>query len=198
MKDADRRAIILSKLYDERHVRSWISVPFDTTKSTEEQIIETNICDQLSQYGLIEWKGLVGSPVGMAKITARGVDVVEGSSKAPIAINIDARRISVSGSANVQIGDGNHTMNAADTRVTSGNFDVLRDRLQELGIVQPDIEELRKAIEAERDDGKPLTFKGRIGHWVAEQTAKAAGGALTLGVEQVTPALIETIKSFFS
>jgi hypothetical protein len=42
----------------------------------------------------------------MAHITGRGVDVVEGSTTAPIAISID-RRISVSGSTHVQIGDGN-------------------------------------------------------------------------------------------
>lgn len=107
MKDADRRAVILQRLYSERHVRSWVVFPLDPNASQEEQIIAANICGQLRDAGLIEWKSVsTGQPQGMAHITGRGVDVVEGSTTAPIAISID-RRISVSGSTHVQIGDGN-------------------------------------------------------------------------------------------
>ena len=197
MKDADRRAIILSKLYEERHSKSWIRIPIEDTRTQEEQVVEANICDQLSQVGLIEWKGHIGMAAGMAKITARGIDVIEGTAKPPIAITVDARQISISGSANVQVGDGSHTMHAANTRVAQGDFEGLRSRLQKLGISDSDIEELRERIEADKAEGKPLGFKGRVGHWVAEQTSKAASGAIALGIEKVTPELIDTIKSFF-
>jgi hypothetical protein len=36
-----------------------------------------------------------------------------------------------------------------------------------------------------------------VGAWVAEQTGRAATGAFQLGMEQLTPALIEAIKSCF-
>jgi hypothetical protein len=198
MKDADRRAIILSKPYESRHSKSWIRIPIEDTVTLEEQIVEANICDQLSQVGLIEWKSLPGTATGMVKITAHGIDVVEGTAKSPIAITVDARKISISGSANVQVGDGSLTMHAANTRVARGDFEGLRSRLQDLGISDADIAELRKLIEADKAEGNSLSFKGRVGHWVAEQTSKAASGAIALGLENVTPQLIDTIKSFFT
>lgn len=160
-------------------------------------MIEGNICDQLSQVGLVEWKGLIGNATGMAKITAHGIDVIEGTAKAPIAVSIDARHISISSSANVQVGDGNNRMHSVNTRVVEGNFEALRSRLQELGISETDIDDLQKSIEANSAEGKPLAFKGRIGNWVAEQTSKAAAGAFALGVEKLTPELIDAVKSFF-
>ncbi|MGP0059953.1 MAG: hypothetical protein ACLPID_11775 [Beijerinckiaceae bacterium] len=107
IKDSDRRAIVLQKFYDERHSKGWGGLPVAPAASKEEQIITANICQQLSQNGLIEWKGLGGEPVGMGRITARGIDVIEGNAIAPIAITIDSRQFSVHGSSNVQIGDGN-------------------------------------------------------------------------------------------
>jgi hypothetical protein len=43
----------------------------------------------------------------MGKITAHGVDVIEGTARAPITITLHDRRISVSESSNVQIGNSN-------------------------------------------------------------------------------------------
>jgi hypothetical protein len=107
LKDADRRAVILRKFYDERHIRSWVGFPVDPNVSPEERLIIANICCQLHDGGLIEWKTPArGLPEGMGRITNLGVDVVEGNTSAPIAISID-RRISVSGSTHVQIGDSN-------------------------------------------------------------------------------------------
>jgi hypothetical protein len=107
VKDADRRAVILQRFYDERHVRSWVAFPAEASATHEERVITSNICDQLHQGGLIELRRpLQGEPGGMARITNLGVDVIEGNTKAPIAISID-RSISVSGSTLVQIGDGN-------------------------------------------------------------------------------------------
>jgi hypothetical protein len=48
----------------------------------------------------------MGMPEGMGKITANGVDVIEGNVTAPIAISID-KLISISGSMGVQIGERN-------------------------------------------------------------------------------------------
>ena len=56
IKDADRRAVILQRLYDERHLRGWTVFPLPETSSEEEAIIDSNICVQLRQAGLIEWR----------------------------------------------------------------------------------------------------------------------------------------------
>jgi hypothetical protein len=108
VKDADRRAVVLQKFYDERHVKNWVWFPAEVNATPEEKIITSNIIDQLHQSGLIDVKRpLQGEPEGMGRITSLGVDVIEGNTKAPITISID-RSISVSGSTNVQIGDATH------------------------------------------------------------------------------------------
>lgn len=60
IKDADRRALILQRLYDERHVGSWTDFPLPEIVSLEEDKIIDNICTQLQQAGLIEWKTVSG------------------------------------------------------------------------------------------------------------------------------------------
>jgi hypothetical protein len=105
-RDADRRAIILQRLYDQRHHSDgFIPVP-ENGGSPEERITAVNIARQLSQNGLIDWKELSGAGMGMARITAQGVDIVEGTRASPITIAIN-RSINIHGSTNVQVGEGN-------------------------------------------------------------------------------------------
>jgi hypothetical protein len=109
VKDADRRAVILQRFYDERHIRGWVRMPVEPGASHDDRLIAGNICQQLREHGLIEWKGTMGSgsPDGMGRITAIGVDVVEGNTTAPIAISIDKRTYSISNAAGVVFGDHN-------------------------------------------------------------------------------------------
>ena len=110
MKDADRRAMILQRFYDERHNSrdGWVKIPLDPTASQEEQKIIYNICGQLHQNALIEWKGNSrGTSDGLGKITARGIDVLEGNATSPLAITIDKRTYSISNAAGVVFGDHN-------------------------------------------------------------------------------------------
>ena len=82
-------------------------MPVDPNASSEERLVAYNICRNLSEYHLIEWQASMGSgPDGMGRITASGIDVVEGNAKAPIAITID-KRVTVTGSFGTVIGDGN-------------------------------------------------------------------------------------------
>jgi len=86
-KDADRRAILLRLFYQQRHDRSWVAIPSDPTASQQEQIIEANICRQLRDNRLIEFKQPAeGMPQGMGRITALGIDVMEGTAQPSIAI----------------------------------------------------------------------------------------------------------------
>ena len=97
------------KFYEARHVKSgFISLPVDPSASEEERFIAANICRQLGESGLIDWKGSLGPGIdGAGRITSRGIDVIEGNAPPPIAITIESRQISVHGSSNVQIGAGN-------------------------------------------------------------------------------------------
>lgn len=67
------------------------------------------ICDQLAEKSLIHWRRAGGRLAhGAGKITAFGVDVIDGNIESPIAIRLDlSQSYSVTDSTGVQIGQGN-------------------------------------------------------------------------------------------
>jgi hypothetical protein len=115
MKDNELRGLLLREYYNKRDLGwfQWAGTDFDPAPigfSTSEQFLR--ICDQLGEHGLIDWKpfsGGSGNTVGgIGRISASGVDVIEGNRQSPIAIALDqSRHISVTQSNHVQIGDGN-------------------------------------------------------------------------------------------
>jgi hypothetical protein len=56
MKDSDRRAIVLQAFYDRRHTHAWTELPVDVSAPAAEKITVSNICAQLAEHGLVEWK----------------------------------------------------------------------------------------------------------------------------------------------
>lgn len=115
MKDNELRGIVLTKYYDRRRDGwiQWKSEDFSDVKEdfTAEDLFR--VCDQLAEYCLIDWKPLQdhkGLTVnGVGKIAAAGVDVVEGTVKPPVSINLDysQHNVSITSSSNVQVGSGN-------------------------------------------------------------------------------------------
>ena len=106
MTDTELRSILLARLYHNRS-DDWTIIGMNSFSSPEMRE-EIRIAEQLKQYGLIEFKIMNRHLGGNAKITARGVDVIEGNATSPIAINIDKRQtINISGSSGFQIGDHN-------------------------------------------------------------------------------------------
>lgn len=114
MNDKELRGIVLKRFYERRREndRSLIVLTendFDETIGRNEVI---SICGQLAEKGLIDsWQKNMqggGPQYGHGRISAFGVDVIEGSATSPMAITIDqSRHITVSASQNVQIGDSN-------------------------------------------------------------------------------------------
>ena len=110
MKDGEARGIILERFYDARHKIDWLSLEALRTHVVMDHTQLPNVCEQLSQHGLIDFKpvrGPGGIVAGMGRITASGVDVIEGNSVAPIAITFHDQSVSVTGSTHVQIGNSN-------------------------------------------------------------------------------------------
>lgn len=93
-------------MYDSRHTQGWLAVPGNVNVPGISAQTLANVCEQLSQKGLIVWKSLAGLAEGRAQITADGVDVAEGTTHPPFAITID-RSISLQNASHVQIGSGN-------------------------------------------------------------------------------------------
>ncbi|MBE2257322.1 MAG: hypothetical protein IAE88_00595 [Rhodobacteraceae bacterium] len=110
MKDTQLRGIILGKYYEHRRSRFLTLKPedFDPPIAIEDILA---ISDQLGQHGLIEWKALEsydGIEAGLGKITAFGIDVVEGEATPDIKVEfVQNKAITVTGSSNVVVGDHN-------------------------------------------------------------------------------------------
>lgn len=113
MRDDHARGLVLQSLYEIRHEKDHLRVPEELAipgmpmndRATLKML--GNIAKQLAEKGLIEFHPVIDPHyyTGHASITAFGVDVVEGSSRPPIAIVID-QSIEIHGSSQVQIGDG--------------------------------------------------------------------------------------------
>ncbi len=112
MKDGDLRGIVLEKFYEVRNQQPSFVNPLgfselSSIESDHNRLL--NVCGQLGEHGLIHWKSLNTNTTvgGMGRISASGVDVIEGTARAPITVTLHDHRISVTESTNVQIGDSN-------------------------------------------------------------------------------------------
>jgi hypothetical protein len=111
MKDNDLSGMVLQRFYDLRHEQSGVQLDDVRIPGEGMERVTSNICKQLSDHGLIHWDSHNSlddtSFGGIGDITASGVDVIEGSTRAPIAITLHDQSVSVHGSSNVQIGQRN-------------------------------------------------------------------------------------------
>jgi hypothetical protein len=127
MKDQEARGIVLKRLYDIREAKQPAELGnFDDTGLAPETV--TRMLEQLAHHGLIEWNphkaglnSLTKYLAVMARISAYGVDVIEGEAKPPIAINIDAS-VNVHGSQGVQIGGSGNVQNVSLTLERPNNY----------------------------------------------------------------------------
>lgn len=108
MKENELRVIVLKKFYENR-LNGYYEPTVEELKIDISQEHIFNICEQLKQKKLIEWKALchyMGQvAVGQGKITAFGIDVIEGTQTSPY---INMTSISISDSTNVIVGDNNN------------------------------------------------------------------------------------------
>lgn len=107
MTDTKLRGLVLRAFYERRISRapqspetSWLG---EETTSSELY----RICKQLGEHGLINWSPFIGDG-GVGKITAHGVDVIEGQRQSDIAVQlVHNYTTNISGSKNVIVGDHN-------------------------------------------------------------------------------------------
>ncbi|MGY3589027.1 hypothetical protein ACVIGB_002018 [Bradyrhizobium sp. USDA 4341] len=116
MKDSEARGIVLKKMYDLRETKDRLELPDFADTGLEVDKVG-RVLEQLAEKGLIQWNprrssmtSAVRYMVIMAKISAFGVDVVEGDAAPPMAITIDSS-INVHASQGVQIGGHGNIQN---------------------------------------------------------------------------------------
>lgn len=191
MKDGDLRGIILEKFYEVRNLQpSWVNplgLPgLGLMEPDRNRLL--NICEQLGEHGLIHWKSLntMNTVGGMGKISASGVDVVEGTARAPITVFLHDHSISVTGSSNVQIGDSN----IQDVRVQTDSHDLARlvtgltEHLDELNL---------EALQKERAQAQIAALRVELSGGEPDPAiVKQAGGTLRSITEGAIGSLLAT------
>ena len=111
MKDGELRGIVLEKFYELRNRPDMVNVPSlpEMVALDSDPYRLVRICEHLGEKALIEWESVNShsSVGGFGKITAYGVDVIEGTTQPPFTMALHDHRISISHSSNVQIGNSN-------------------------------------------------------------------------------------------
>ena len=109
MKDTQLRGLVLQVFYERRRESWFLPKQSDIGASISEQDI-LQICDQLAQHGMLEWKVLKGHGTirhGMGKINAFGIDVVEREATPDIKVEFVQQTVNITGSTNVVVGNNN-------------------------------------------------------------------------------------------
>ncbi len=143
MKDTQLRGVILAKYYERRRGQIFTPKPkdFDPPIANEDILA---ISDQLGQHGLIEWKvqkSFGHIHAGLGKISAFGIDVVEGEATPSIKVEfVQNKTINVSGSSNVVVGDHNQmsvTQHIAElARVIDNSNGTLEQKAEAKGLLR--------------------------------------------------------------
>ncbi len=111
MNDNEIRGLLLRKYYERRREPLFQPKPEDFSgQLTTGDILA--VSSQLAEHGLIDWRSTstmrdTERGRGLGKITAAGIDVVEGTATAPIAIRLQNVTVQDSPNANIIVGDRN-------------------------------------------------------------------------------------------
>jgi hypothetical protein len=111
MNDNEIRGLLLRKYYERRRDSLFQPKPEDFSgQLTTSDILAVSA--QLAEHGLIDWRSTstmsdTERGRGLGKITAAGIDVVEGAAPAPIAIRLQNVTVQGSPNANIIVGDSN-------------------------------------------------------------------------------------------
>lgn len=110
MKDTKLRGLLLQVFYNRRRENWFVPSVAEVGVPVNEQDI-LQVCSQLGQHRLIEWKSLASYDnvnAGMGKITAFGIDVIEGEATPDLKIEfVQNQTVNISNSSNVVVGNDN-------------------------------------------------------------------------------------------
>jgi hypothetical protein len=113
MRDSELRGIVLRRFYDRRREGQYIKLKDEDFRAVPEELELQDVfraCEQLGEHGLIDWKSadrIDGVLDGFGKISAYGVDVVEGTATATLSLTVDNRSYAFNQSHHNIVGDSN-------------------------------------------------------------------------------------------
>jgi ABC-type transport system substrate-binding protein len=83
--------------------------------------------------------------------------------------------------------------------VSHGDLEGLKARFREIGIPEPEVENLEKAIEGDKKAAQPKKghFGKNVGKWLGELTSKAAMGLLKTAPDLIVTVGTQALKSFY-
>jgi hypothetical protein len=143
MRDTERRGVVLERFYAARHKVDWLDFDALSTHVTMDRTELANICKQLGQHGLIDWEAIdtmTGNLPLRGRITASGIDVIEGTASAPISITLHDHSVRVTGSTNVQIGDAN-------TQTVHHQIEKMITKIEQADASPPEKQEAKSLLE---------------------------------------------------
>ncbi|HWD59361.1 MAG TPA: hypothetical protein VG308_13825 [Stellaceae bacterium] len=108
MRDDELRGAILQRFFDYRHRGILQLTDILDVGYPAEPLLVASVCERLAQAGLIEWKTSksMAAVGGIGRITAAGVDVVEGHRDPPNTPMLRGHVLSGGGTTNIQAGGG--------------------------------------------------------------------------------------------
>lgn len=97
---------------------------------------------------------------------------------------------------NVATGSTNVTQ-AGEFHVTAGDFSALSKYLESYGVSNKDIEDLKSAIDSDKETGGKIIFGKRAQAWLAKMVGKAASGVWEIGTSVATAELGKALSAYF-
>lgn len=125
-----------------------------------------------------------------------GIDVPE-KELAARAATADTEKMfatAVYGSGNTIIIGSHHIQTITNQK---GDLDGLLEEIKKLGYEQKDLEELRQAVNADKDEGKtPEIADGKTGQWFSSALRKAGKGVVKVGVDVAASVITKALEHY--
>jgi hypothetical protein len=82
--------------------------------------------------------------------------------------------------------------------VTPGDLEGLKTRFREIGLPEPEVQDLEKAIKTDQAEGKPAKhdFGKNTAKWLGEIVKKAASGAIKIAPDVIATVATKLLKEF--
>ncbi len=77
------------------------------------------------------------------------------------------------------------------------DLDFLLRALTDLGIPQDEIDNLGRAVAADRANGEEPSYEGETGNWFIRLVERAAKGELSVGVDVVSSTVSKALTAYF-